>query len=58
MERRRLDDADRRPEWWRGMVEASHFVRDNAESIGQCTEAARTAGADQRCTITVKALVR
>jgi len=43
------------PEGWRGVVDSSQLARDNAEAIGQCTEAARTAGADQRCTITVKA---
>ena len=40
---------------WRGVADSSQLVRDNAEAIGQCAEAARTAGADQRCTITVKA---
>ncbi|KAB2775301.1 hypothetical protein F9K97_24080, partial [Brucella anthropi] len=40
---------------WRGVADSSQLVRDNAEVIGQCAEAARTAGADQRCTITVKA---
>ncbi|HFH3238305.1 DUF6118 family protein [Pseudomonas aeruginosa] len=34
---------------------SSQLVRDNAEAIGQCAEAARTAGSDQQCTITVKA---
>ena len=43
------------PAGWRGVVDSSQLVRDNAEAIGQCAEAARTAGADQRCTITVKA---
>src|SRR5690606_15508066 len=42
-------------EGWRGVVDSSQLVRDNAEAIGQCAEAARTAGADQRCTITVPA---
>lgn len=41
------------PEGWRGVVEASQLVRDNAEAISQCAEAARTAGEDQRCMITV-----
>jgi len=36
-------------------VPSSQLVRDNAEAIGQCAEAARTAGSDQQCTITVKA---
>ncbi|MBE0705365.1 MAG: hypothetical protein IH582_19770, partial [Afipia sp.] len=43
------------PRSWRGVADSSQLVRDNAEAIGQCAEAARTAGADQRCTITVKA---
>lgn len=42
------------PEGWRSVVDASQLARDNAEAIGRCTEAARTAGQDQRCTITVK----
>lgn len=41
------------PGGWRGVVNASQLARDNAEAIGQCAEAARTEGADQRCTITV-----
>jgi hypothetical protein len=45
-------------EGWRGVVNASQLARDNAEAIGQCAEAARTAGADQRCTITVSALAQ
>ena len=43
------------PEGWRGVVDSSQLVRDNAETIGQCAEAARAAGEDQRCTITVAA---
>jgi hypothetical protein len=43
------------PEGWRGVVDASQLVRENAEAIGRCAEAARTDGADQQCTITVKA---
>ncbi len=43
------------PGGWRGVADSWQFVRDNAEAISQCAEAARTAGADQRCTITVKA---
>ena len=39
------------PEGWRGVVDSSQLVRDNAEAIDQCVEAARTAGDDQRCTI-------
>lgn len=41
------------PEGWRGVVDASQLVRDNAETIAQCVEAARTAGEGQRCAITV-----
>lgn len=43
------------PGGWRGVADSWQLARDNAEAIGRCTEAARTAGADQRCTITVKA---
>lgn len=43
------------PGGWRGVADSWQLVRDNAEAISQCAEAARTAGADQRCTITVKA---
>ncbi len=43
------------PRSWRGVADSSQLVRDNAEAIGQCAEAARTAGSDQQCTITVKA---
>jgi len=43
------------PGGWRDVVDAWQLVRDNAEAISQCAEVARTAGADQRCTITVKA---
>ena len=43
------------PGGWRGVADSWQLARDNAEAIGQCAEAARTAGADQRCTITVKA---
>ena len=46
------------PGGWRGVVDASQLARDNAEAIGRCAEAARTAGEDQRCAITVKALAR
>lgn len=42
------------PEGWRGVVDSSQLVRDNAEAIAQCVEAARTAGEDQQCAITVK----
>ncbi len=40
---------------WRNVEAASQLVRDNAEAMGQCAEAARTASEDQRYTITVKA---
>ena len=43
------------PEGWRGVVDSSQLVRDNAEVIGQCAEDARTAGQDQRCTINMPA---
>ncbi|MEO4001725.1 DUF6118 family protein [Mesorhizobium sp. CAU 1732] len=46
------------PEGWRGVVDSSQLVRDNAEPIGQCVEAARTAGQDQRCTMIVNAPAR
>lgn len=41
-------------EGWRSVVNASQLVRDNAEIISQCAEAARTAGEDQKCNIRVK----
>ncbi len=31
------------PEGWRGVVDSSQLVRDNAEAIGQCAEVARPA---------------
>ncbi len=43
------------PSGWRGVVDAWQLARDNAEAISQCVEDARTAGADQRCMITVAA---
>lgn len=46
------------PGGWRGVVDASQLVRDNAEAIGRCTEAARSADENQQCTITVKAAAR
>lgn len=46
------------PEVWRGVVDASQLVCATAEAIGQCAVAARTAGADQQFTITVKAPAR
>lgn len=51
-----MQSAD--PGGWRGVVNASQLARDNAEAIGRCAEAARTAGADQRCVITVRKPVR
>lgn len=41
------------PGGWRNVVDASQLARNNAEAIGQCAEAARMAGEDQRCTIIV-----
>jgi hypothetical protein len=35
-------------EGWRGVVDSSQLVRDNAEAIGRCAEAARTAGKRRR----------
>ena len=46
------------PEGWSSVVNSSQLVRDNAEAIGRCAEAARTAGQNQKCTITVKAPAR
>lgn len=46
------------PEGWRNMVNSSQLVRDNAEVIGRCAEAASAGGEDQRCTITVKMSVQ
>lgn len=46
------------PEGWRGVVGSSQLVRDNAEAIGKCAEAARTVGQDQRCTIIIPAVSR
>ena len=43
------------PGSWHGVVDSSQLVRDNAEALGQCAEAARTVGTDERCTFTVKA---
>ena len=43
------------PGGWRNVVDASQLARHNAEAIGRCAEAARTAGENQQCTITVKA---
>lgn len=46
------------PDGWRSVVDASQLTRDNAEAIGRCAQAARTAGEDQPCTITVSAPAR
>ena len=46
------------PDGWRSVVDASQLTRDNAEAIGRCAEAARTASEDQHCTITVAAPAR
>jgi len=43
------------PGGWRGVADSWQLARDNAEAIGRCTEAARTAGENQRCTIILKA---
>ncbi|MGE3149433.1 MAG: DUF6118 family protein [Pseudorhodoplanes sp.] len=45
------------PDGWRGVVEASNLVRENAEALRECAEAARAAGEDQQCTITVRVSV-
>ena len=46
------------PGGWRSVVDASQLVRDNAEAIGQCAQAASAVGQDQHCTILVKASVQ
>lgn len=38
---------------YQALADASTLVRDNAEALRECAEAARTAGEDQQCTITV-----
>jgi hypothetical protein len=43
------------PGGWRGVVNASQLVRDNAETISQCAQAAREVGADQQCSIIIQA---
>ncbi|WP_191321119.1 DUF6118 family protein, partial [Camelimonas fluminis] len=43
------------PEAWQRVASADQLLEANREAVAACWEAARTAGADQRCTITVKA---
>ena len=43
------------PEAWQRVASADQLVEANREAVAACWEAARTAGEDQRCTITVKA---
>ena len=43
------------PESWQRVASADQLLEANREAVAACWEAARTAGADQRCTITVKA---
>ena len=43
------------PEAWQRVASADQLLETNREAVAACWEAARTAGADQRCTITVKA---
>jgi len=43
------------PEGWRGVVDSSQLVRDNAEAISRCAKAAREVGADQQCSIIMQA---
>lgn len=42
-------------EAWQRVASADQLLEANREAVAACWEAARTAGADQRCTITVKA---
>ena len=42
------------PDGWRSVVDASQVVRDNAEALSQCAQAARAAGGSQQCTINVR----
>lgn len=41
------------PAGWRGVVDASQLVRDNAEAIIKCRKAVQEAGKSQKCPITV-----
>ncbi len=43
------------PDSWQRVASADQLIEANREAVAACWEAARTAGADQRCTITVKA---
>lgn len=43
------------PEAWQRVASADQLLEANREAVAACWEAARTAGEDQRCTITVKA---
>ena len=43
------------PEAWQRVASADQLLEANRETVAACWEAARTAGEDQRCTITVKA---
>ncbi len=43
------------PESWQRVASADQLIAANREAVTTCWEAARTAGEDQRCTITVKA---
>jgi len=43
------------PEAWQRVASADQLIEANRDAVAACWEAARTAGADQRCTITVKA---
>ena len=43
------------PEAWQRVASADQLIEANRDAVAACWEAARTASADQRCTITVKA---
>ena len=43
------------PESWQRVASADQLIAANREAVTACWEAARTAGTDQRCTITVAA---
>lgn len=43
------------PDSWQRVASADQLIEANRDAVAACWEAARTAGADQRCTITVKA---
>lgn len=46
------------PEAWQRVAAADIFIDANSEAVAACRQAAAKAGADQRCTITVKAPAR